>query len=319
MSIIFEKLRGVKKAPGETSRKSGKLSKKRNVYNLRKFVFSPVGALLSLCFIGVIGILSFYSLYYLKTYFDKTRSRHTKNQIALKNLRNPMDGTQVKHPFLETDMLQADAFAKDSKTKAPDRSENLSDAPNAENELLSDADSPPLPGELKTVAQEEQKNELNKTKPVKEKKVPKKDLTAKETALSKEENAFQKTRMIKQKKIELISRISQIAKEIETHLSNKDYVAADELIQTLTDLKTYDNYYLLKLKAYIEIKSGRLKSASYLLTKVLKDNPEDLEAGINMAVVEVKQNRVDLAKKRLVRLQESHPACSRVEALLDQL
>ena len=56
-----------------------------------------------------------------------------------------------------------------------------------------------------------------------------------------------------------------------------------------------------------------------LLKKVLKRNENDLEAGINMAILEIKTNRIQQANKRLAGLQETYPEDVRIAEILNQL
>ena len=60
----------------------------------------------------------------------------------------------------------------------------------------------------------------------------------------------------------------------------------------------------MKLRAFLHIRNQDYESAALLLEKVLKNDDTDLEAGINMAVVEIKTNRIQDAKKRLAKLRE---------------
>ncbi len=55
---------------------------------------------------------------------------------------------------------------------------------------------------------------------------------------------------------------------------------------------------------------------SVLLNKVLQNDAEDLEAGINMAVTEMKTNQLEAAQQRLAKLREVYPDNTLIPELL---
>jgi len=69
---------------------------------------------------------------------------------------------------------------------------------------------------------------------------------------------------------------------------------------------------LLKLKAFWHIKTGEYNIAEKLLNDVLNINKDDLEASINMAVIDINQNRINQARERLHNLQQVYPNNSKI-------
>ena len=63
----------------------------------------------------------------------------------------------------------------------------------------------------------------------------------------------------------------------------------------------------------------KYRPAMSLLKKVLKRNENDLEAGINMAILEIKTNRPQQANNRLAGLQENYPEDVRIAEILNKL
>jgi len=61
---------------------------------------------------------------------------------------------------------------------------------------------------------------------------------------------------------------------------------------------------VLKLRAYWFMRQGDYDKAAELLSRVLKENKDDLEAGVNMAIIEIRANEITKAKKRLARLRD---------------
>ena len=84
-------------------------------------------------------------------------------------------------------------------------------------------------------------------------------------------------------------------------------------------MKGSDNPFVLKLKAFSLIRQNRLEEARTLLSKVLAISADDLDAGLNMAVIDMKSGRLDSARRRLVQLQEMFPEDTNVTMYLSKL
>jgi tetratricopeptide (TPR) repeat protein len=111
------------------------------------------------------------------------------------------------------------------------------------------------------------------------------------------------------------------------HLVNKIHFAiqADDVQMTSKLLKKLANFkgpkhpFVSKLKAYSLIRQERLEEAKPLLDRVLAQNVDDLEAGLNMSVIEIKTGLYDDARRRLEKLQELYPEQDQVSFYLKQL
>jgi len=91
---------------------------------------------------------------------------------------------------------------------------------------------------------------------------------------------------------------------------------AKTLIDRLTQFKGEESPYLLKLRAVWHMREGDYASAAFLLTSVLEKEKDDLEAGINMAIIEIKTHRMDEARKRLAALREIYQANTLIAELI---
>ena len=98
--------------------------------------------------------------------------------------------------------------------------------------------------------------------------------------------------------------ITRLVARLHKSIDRADDAQAEELLGQLTALKGEDNIYVMKLRAFLHIRNQDYESAALLLEKVLESDGMDLEAGINMAVVEIKTNRIQDARKRLAKLRE---------------
>ena len=115
------------------------------------------------------------------------------------------------------------------------------------------------------------------------------------------------------------ARISSLVARIQTDIrsGNKDKV--EKLINRLAILIGAENDYIIKLKSYWYITQEDYESASSLLGAVLKKRKNDLEAGINMAILEIKTGRVDQARKRLQKLRKIYEENTIIPDLLRKI
>ena len=111
----------------------------------------------------------------------------------------------------------------------------------------------------------------------------------------------------------------RLIRDIHQYIENFDNPGALQALDELTLLKGEENIYLKKLKAFYYIKNKEYKKAALFLNEVLSINEKDLEAGINMAVVEVGTNQRGAAIKRLKKLLENHPVDIRLPKLISQM
>ena len=98
--------------------------------------------------------------------------------------------------------------------------------------------------------------------------------------------------------------ITRLVARLHKSIDRADDAQAEDLLGQLTALKGEDNIYVMKLRAFLHIRNQDYESAALLLEKVLESDGMDLEAGINMAIIEIKTNRIQDARKRLAKLRE---------------
>ncbi len=118
-----------------------------------------------------------------------------------------------------------------------------------------------------------------------------------------------------EKSAKIASLVAKIQKSMDTGSSDQ----IEDLIGQLALLKGEDNSYVLKLKAFWCLKQHDYESAASLLNMVLKRYENDLEAGINMAILEIKTDQLAEARKRLARLREVYPENTLIPELIRKL
>jgi len=115
---------------------------------------------------------------------------------------------------------------------------------------------------------------------------------------------------------EKAAKVGRLVSRIEESMKDGDMDDAKALIDRLTKLKGEESPYLLKLRAVWHMRQRDYPSAASLLTQVLEKEKDDLEAGINMAIIEIRTHRLDEARKRLAALREIYQANSLIPELI---
>ncbi|MBW1612454.1 MAG: tetratricopeptide repeat protein [Deltaproteobacteria bacterium] len=119
--------------------------------------------------------------------------------------------------------------------------------------------------------------------------------------------------------VEKTARIASLVAKIQKSMGTGSSDQIEDLIDELALLKGEDNSYVLKLKAFWRLKQNDYESAALFLNEVLRKNENDLEAGINMAILEIKTSQIPEAKKRLARLREIYPENALIPELIQKL
>jgi len=123
-------------------------------------------------------------------------------------------------------------------------------------------------------------------------------------------------RIHKEKSRKIANLVSRIQKSITNPDSTKRTSA---LLDQLALIKGKDDCYVLKLRAFYYMRQGDLDSAAHLLNRVLQKEKTDREAGINMAIIEIKNGKLTEAKNRLYRLREIYPHDILIPELIHKL
>jgi len=111
----------------------------------------------------------------------------------------------------------------------------------------------------------------------------------------------------------------QIVKRIEISIVEGETQRAEELLEQLAAIKGEDSIYVMKLRAFFFLRTGEDRPAAALLKKVLARNANDVEAGINMSILEIRLKYYSQAKKRLTLLQNRYPENMVISNLLSRL
>ena len=143
--------------------------------------------------------------------------------------------------------------------------------------------------------------------------------TEKQSTTGREKADKEDSEKIDFAKMEKSARICRLVATFREAILTKDNTRIETIINELALLKGERSDYVIKLKAFWRMKRGDYGPAYSLLNSLLQKNENDLEAGINMAVLEIKMNRLDQAGKRLERLRALYQDNALILSLLQKI
>lgn len=113
--------------------------------------------------------------------------------------------------------------------------------------------------------------------------------------------------------------VSEMVSELRKSMAQNDGDKVNAWLDTLTKIKKPDDPYLLNMRAYWHMTRQEYREAEIYLNQVLLGNATDLEAGLNLAIVEADTNRREKAQQRLHALSQHYPNESRLQYILNNL
>jgi tetratricopeptide (TPR) repeat protein len=115
------------------------------------------------------------------------------------------------------------------------------------------------------------------------------------------------------------TKIARLVADIQREMDRGDKDRIEKLFDELSMIRGQNNSYVLKLKAVWHMSKNEYEDAANLLKEVLSRNELDLEAGLNMAIVEIRTGKEQDAYRRLEKLQKSYPENIRLAEILQDL
>lgn len=120
--------------------------------------------------------------------------------------------------------------------------------------------------------------------------------------------------------LEKSARIARLVRKIERALAGSPEAGNPQtLIAKLARIKGKNHPYVAKLRAYWNFQRGRYDLAEADLNKVIAANPDDFEAGINLALIEIHDQRYHEALARLKQLRNLYPENPQIADLIKRL
>ena len=113
--------------------------------------------------------------------------------------------------------------------------------------------------------------------------------------------------------------IAQMVTHLGQAIAQGDTIKVGELLDALSLVKQANDAYLLNMRAYWYMTQQEYDKAEIYLKQVLMRDSEDLEAGLNLAIIEAHTNRKKDAQQRLHLLSQRYPTESRLHYVLNTL
>lgn len=109
-----------------------------------------------------------------------------------------------------------------------------------------------------------------------------------------------------------------LVERLQQAIRGGDEKEVETLLERLESLKGRSDY-VMRLKAFWYLKGGKYELARPLLQQLINKDENDLEAGINMAVLDIRTNHLEEARKRLRELRRLHGENTMIPAILEKI
>jgi hypothetical protein len=323
MSIIFKTLQKLKSQAAQKAKRRAKIMRAPKNTSFKK-VFSAPGVILLLFLVCFgIGIGTLYGYRYLHATAVKKPPKYMINGADIPVPANKPPVEIVKAPDLQNISLPNHTGLNRTTFLPPgsgikggaDFSVQQPVEDQARSSLrkeTSPAVAPSIQKEqpLSTVSAGSSSESNSAVKPKNDK--TDKSLTAQFSVIPEEEKLFRTN-------LEKNSKNARLIAELQWEMGQNNVERTEQLFAELTRLKGANDSFVLKLKAFWHIREQEYGLAKDLLKEVLISNEIDLNAGINMAVIEIKTSQTQKAYQRLVKLQNIYPENNRIAELIQNL
>jgi len=115
------------------------------------------------------------------------------------------------------------------------------------------------------------------------------------------------------------ARMSLMVARVQHAMRAGDEKEVENSLRTLESLKGKKDDYVMRLKAFWFLKQQRYSMARALLEELVSKNENDLDAGINLAILDIKTNRVEAARKRLKAMRRLHEENTVIPGILEKI
>ncbi len=322
MSLIYKSLKKLKAQSAKTEK--AKRPEAGNVYTFRKLLFSPQTFILIFLLILTMGFVTIQGYHFIRnTFFVKKQT--IENNISDKNTKaepvnngtssidtpvGPMMNEEGIPPAPETIPVTNATPRKLTLPSAAMKTSIQSGKKTNTGSSLTPGDLP----EQSFTARFPPPRQYSESKYLQQQ--PDKASNPTPESAAKVVSQAEKQHL---EKIDRQSKITRLVSKIEKSLRGQNLEQTETLLKKLTAVKGEQNSYVLKLKAYLLILKRDFREAENILEKILSGNSSDLNAGINMAVIEAGTGRLSSAQDRLKRLSKLFPENAEIDELMERL
>jgi hypothetical protein len=304
MSVIFRTLKKLKTESTGAGQSIGTRSRRKKTYRFDTMRHSIISIPLLLVVFTVFGAGSLFGYFQFR---DRNSKKRTAFLISSADIRKTM-----------TIPLNATVENKKEKRLYTSKSSALNSLeyrpPDANHNRPAMIDSDPSTGKKARLALIRKKAEPSRmVSKIEDKQPPDKSPAVQE---STSPDVVKKVFLSNAKKN---AKMARLIADIRNEMDRGNKGRIETLFEELAMIKGQNNSYVLKLKAVWHIRNQEYKDAASLLGTVLSRNGLDLEAGLNMAIVEINTGKEQTAYRRLEDLQKSYPDNIRLAEILQDL
>lgn len=116
-----------------------------------------------------------------------------------------------------------------------------------------------------------------------------------------------------------LSEIQQLVTQLKQAMARRDTTVVEPLLDLLEQRVGADVAVSLKMRAYWLLRQDKNTQAAELYQQLLKQQPNDQEANLNMALIELRNGERDKALARVSRLATIYPDSPHVDRFLQRL
>ena len=308
MSVIFKTLKKLKSESADRGKSRKKPVHKKRVYSFKTVLNSPFSVLLLLSGFIIIGAGTLYGYF---QFYDTKAEKVKGFSISNTEIQRSTDGRPDRS--IEGKGTESLNWAKHSDSsqieyRPPEINNNsiktfrISKPANAKRPLVTAKEKPSdSKGSLKKDAFDEIQTEKTG-----------KPTSAEVLPVPNVEKIF----LANAKKN---AKIARLVADIRWEMSHGNKKRTEKLLDELALIKGQNNIYVLKLKAVCHIRNQEYELAADFLKTILTKDEGDLEAGINMAIVEINTKQEKKAYRRLEKLQTIYPENIRMAEIMQSL
>ena len=308
MSVIFKTLKKLKTESEDKENGKNKLMRRKRIHFFNNPLYSSSTVLLALLILTVIGSGTLYGYYHLR----ETRSGNTK----VINVPKTDIGQSTGEDTSESSEIKGLKSLNREKGPELNRIEYL---PPQKNDKNDEVYTSKLPEDIQ-ISSIADKMKSSKAMATMENNTTAKAKTENSDRTKTEEVLpVPEVEKIFLKNAEKNAKIARLVGDIRCEMEHGSDEQIKKLFDELVTLKGQNNNYVLKLKAVWHIHNKAFERAEDLLKIVLSKNEYDQEAGINMAIIEIKTQHIQKAYERLKNLREIYPENIRIAEIIQNM
>ncbi|MDY6792661.1 MAG: tetratricopeptide repeat protein [Thermodesulfobacteriota bacterium] len=313
MSVIYKTLKKLKTESAEESENNGIAEKRKRSYSFKGVSFNPVIAIsLVLLILIAAGGVFFATRGPKKTGKHPSQAKVFKIQQSSEYQQDDVSAEGEGKESVNIGYIPAQTESKDSENTAG------KDTLAQDTSLQGDMKLPQIAARRTVENQPEKGNNFAQPQPAVFSSPQKGTFSPQRDEEKKHQEKIRRQR-IHRTNLERSLKISRLVDRIHKHIKAGNISLTEKYLTELETLKGKDSTYVLKMRAFWALNRQDYTSATGFLKTALDKNEKDVEAGINMAIVEIKTKQFLKAENRLKKLRKIYPENTAISELVETL